>query len=46
MELKKLQLQIADSQQMFDEALHQLFIRKIKTEMVIYQVSSCMGSRN
>ncbi len=38
-ELKKLQAQIQDSTTSFDEALQQLFHKKIKTEMVIYQVS-------
>jgi hypothetical protein len=38
MELKKLQSLMQDGTQTFDEALHLLFIKKIKTEMVIYQV--------
>ena len=37
MELKKLQGLIQDGCQGFDDNLYQLFIRKIKTEMVIYQ---------
>jgi len=37
MELKKLQSLIQDGTVAFDETLHQLFIQKIKTEMVIYQ---------
>lgn len=37
MELKKLQAQIQDITAQFDEHLHTLFVRKIKTEMVIYQ---------
>ena len=39
MELKKLQVQIQDGTAAFDEVLQQLFHRKIKTEMVVYQVS-------
>ena len=38
MELKKLQGLIQDGAQAFDDALYQLFLRKVKTEMVIYQV--------
>ena len=38
MELRKLQSQIQDGTQMFDESLAQLFIKKIKTQMAIYQV--------
>lgn len=37
MELKKLQAATQESSQAFDEALHNLFQRKIKTEMAIYQ---------
>ena len=37
MELKKLQGLIQDGCVGFDEALYTLFIRKIKTEMVVYQ---------
>ena len=39
MELKKLQGLIQEGTQVFDDALYQLFLRKVKTEMVIYQVS-------
>ena len=38
-ELKKLQSGITDATASFDEKLSQLFQRKVKTEMVIYQVS-------
>ena len=38
-ELKKLQTLIADGTAVYDEQLMQLFTKKIKTEMVIYQVS-------
>ena len=37
-ELKKLQSGISEATAMFDEKLGQLFQRKVKTEMVIYQV--------
>ena len=37
-ELKKLQSGITDATASFDEKLSQLFQRKVKTEMVIYQV--------
>lgn len=37
-ELKKLQSGISDATASFDEKLSQLFQRKVKTEMVIYQV--------
>ncbi|KAK2163683.1 hypothetical protein LSH36_75g07025 [Paralvinella palmiformis] len=36
-ELRKLQSLIQESTQVFDETLYQLFIKKIKTEMVLYQ---------
>ena len=39
-ELKKLQSGITDATASFDEKLSQLFQRKVKTEMVIYQVGS------
>ena len=39
-ELKKLQSGIGDATAAFDEKLGQLFQRKVKTEMVIYQVSA------
>ena len=38
MELKKLQGLIQESTDQFDEVLKALFLRKIKTQMVIYQV--------
>lgn len=37
MELKKLQGLIQEGTQTFDDALYQLFLRKVKTEMVIHQ---------
>lgn len=37
-ELKKLQSGISEATAAFDEKLSQLFQRKVKTEMVIYQV--------
>ena len=37
-ELKKLQTIIADTTSNFDDKLLKLFERKLKTEMVIYQV--------
>ena len=40
-ELKKLQSGITDATASFDEKLSQLFQRKVKTEMVIYQVCFC-----
>ena len=39
MELKKLNTQIQEGTLAFDDVLQQLFHRKIKTEMVVYQVS-------
>lgn len=47
-ELKKLQSGITDATASFDEKLSQLFQRKVKTEMVIYQVcfaKSCCGAK-
>lgn len=47
-ELKKLQSGITDATASFDEKLSQLFQRKVKTEMVIYQVcfaKSCFGAK-
>ena len=38
MELKKLQTQIQEGGAAFDEVLQALFQKKVKTEMVIYQV--------
>ena len=38
-ELKKLQGFIQEGTQSYDETLQSLFTRKIKTEMVIYQVN-------
>ena len=43
MELKKLQGLIQDSMESFDDALKELFQKKIKTEMVIYQVREMTG---
>ena len=40
MELKKLQSMIQEGTQTFDETLYQIFLRKVKTEMVIYQVNT------
>lgn len=37
-ELKKLQSGISEATAAFDEKLNQLFQRKVKTEMVVYQV--------
>jgi hypothetical protein len=37
MELKKLQGLIQENTQLFDEALYQLFLRKVKCEMVVFQ---------
>lgn len=37
MELKKLQGVIQENAQLFDDSLYQLFLRKVKTEMVINQ---------
>lgn len=37
-EMNKLQTSIMDSTQGFDETLTKLFERKVKSEMVIYQV--------
>ncbi|XP_013386289.1 cilia- and flagella-associated protein 43 isoform X2 [Lingula anatina] len=37
MELKKLQTLNQDTEENFDEALKQLFVRRVKTDMVIYQ---------
>ena len=42
-ELKKLQSNIADASAAFDEKLNQLFQRKVKTEMVVYQVKRGEG---
>ena len=39
-ELKKIQAQIHEAAAGFDDLLHQLMHRKIKTEMVIYQVQT------
>lgn len=38
-EMKKLQASIKDATQAFDETLSKLFERKVKSEMVLYQVS-------
>lgn len=42
-ELKKLQSGISEATAVFDEKLGQLFQRKVKTEMVIYQVCWQIG---
>ena len=39
-ELRKLQQAITEGTHAFDEVLQQLFYRKVKTEMVIYQVKN------